>query len=146
MDCVFLHTKLSKIYYFPSYDYLHLVLNGNTEFTLPEVEEEFLTIRGIKGEKKIYIGLDIRAIYFENIPKEVLQYLASSPYSGYQIKLAIISDGLGQRLLGNFYMNFFKPETKTRLFKTVAEAFTWFEFPDKHLKLVELENALQHNS
>jgi len=145
MECVFLHTRLSKIYYFPSFDYLHVVLKGNVEFVLDEVKEEFTTIHNLKKDKSAYFGLDIRSIYFEHIPKEVLQYLASSPYSAYQIKLAIITDALSQRLLGNFYLNFFKPKTNTKLFKDTSTAFAWFEFADKDAKLKELENALQHN-
>lgn len=145
MEHQFKDANLSYLYYFPSFDYLHLRLKNNVEFTLAAVEEDYAIISELKKEKNIYVLIDLRDISFEHIPKEVMSYLANNPKRVYQIKLAIIADSLSHKLLGNFYLSIFKPETKTKVFKNVKDAFKWFDFKDQEVKLNELSNALQYN-
>ena len=145
MEHIFLDINVTKLYYFPSYHYLHLVLKQNVDYTLKNVEEDFLTINNLKKDEKIYVLLDMTHISFEHIPKEVMNYMANSPYRNNHIKVALVATGLGQKIFGNFYLNIFKPETNSKIFNSIIDAFKWFGFSEQNSKLTELGRALQHN-
>jgi ADP-dependent phosphofructokinase/glucokinase len=145
MTPVFLDTNVTRLYYFPDFKYLHLELKNNVEYSLQTVEEDFKTINDLKKDEKIYVLIDMTNISFDHIPKEVMKYLADSPYSIYQIKLALVATGLGQKIIGNFYLNVFKPETNTKIFNSIKDAFKWFDLPDQELKLKQIDLALHHN-
>lgn len=145
MTSVFLDTNVTKLYYFPSFKYLHLVLKENVDYSLEAVTADFLTINNLKKDESIYVLLDMNDISFEHIPKEVMDFMANSEYKKYHIKIALIASGLGQKLVGNFYLKMFKPEANTKLFTSVKNAFKWFDFEDQETKLKELDRALQHN-
>lgn len=145
MESVFLDLNVSEFYYFPSIKYTHLILKDNVVYSLKTVEEDFLKINNLKKDEKIYVLIDMTNISFEHIPKEVMNYMANSPYKKNHIKIALIASGLGQKLFGNFYLNVFKPESKTKIFSTVKDAFKWFDFDDQENILKEIDRALQHN-
>jgi hypothetical protein len=145
MEHVFLNTNVTKLYYFPSYDYLHLILKDNVVYSLKNVQEDFLAINNLKKDKKIYVLLDMANTSYEHIPKDVMEYMANSPYSKNHIKIALVTEGIGQKLVGNFYLNIFKPKTNSKIFNTVSDAFKWFGFTEQTSKLKELDLALQHN-
>lgn len=145
MEHQFLDLNVSEFYYFPSIKYAHLMLRDNVVYSLKTVEEDFLKINNLRKDEKIYVLLNMTNTSFEHIPKEVMNYMANSPYKKYHIKIALIATGLGQKQFGNFYLNVFKPESKTKIFSTVKEDFKWFDFEDHEAELKELDCALQHN-
>ncbi len=146
MPCTFLNINVTYLYYFPDCLYLHLLLKANVEYSLKKVEEDFKTINQLKGNEKIFVLIDMTNTSFEHIPKEVMNYMANSPYRDNHLKIALIASGTGQKLFGNFYLNIFKPATNTKVFTTVRDALSWFELTNINEKLQEIDSALQHNS
>lgn len=145
MEFQFLDLNVSRFFYFPSIKYVHLILKDNVIYSLQTVEEDFLSINELKKDEKIFVLIDMTNTSFEHIPKEVMNYMANSPYKANHIKIALIATGLGQKLFGNFYLNVFKPESKTKIFSSIKDAFKWFEFNNTNDLLKEIDNALQHN-
>lgn len=143
MECIRLNTKVTELFYFPEIKYLHLFLKADVEYSLENVESDFKTIHELKKDDNIFVLIDMTEASFEHIPKETLHYMANSPYKKYQKKIAIITKELGTKLLGNFYLKYFKPEAKTRLFTKSEEALLWFGIPQN--KFPQIEQALQHN-
>lgn len=146
MHHIFKEINVTKLYYFPDWAYLHLELKDNVEYSLETVGADFKSINELKGNAKIFVLIDMTATSFEHIPKEVMNYMANSPYKSNHVKIALIANGLGQKIFGNFYLKIFKPETNTRLFSSLHDALTWFEFTDVDTKLKSIDSALQHNS
>ena len=64
---------------------------------------------------------------FNHIPKETMQYLSKNPYNKYQIAAAILIEGLGLKLIGNFYLKVYKPEVNTKLFLVEETAKKWLK-------------------
>lgn len=57
--------------------------------------------------------------------KEARELIASKAFAGITIAKALLISGLGQRLIGNFYMKVNKPYIKTRLFTDREKATDW---------------------
>lgn len=56
---------------------------------------------------------------------EAREFVASKEYVGVTIAKALLISGLGQRIIGNFYMKVNKPYIKTRLFTDRQKAIDW---------------------
>jgi len=69
--------------------------------------------------------IDFSKISFTNIPKESMEYMANNEYTNNNTSLAIIINGLPQKLIGNFYLNVMKPKRKTKIFSSKEDAITW---------------------
>lgn len=145
MEHIYLDTNVTNLFYFPSIKYLHLKLKADVTYSLRTVEEDFITINNLKKDEKIYVLIDMTDISFEYIPKEVMNYMANSPYKKNHLRIALIANGLSQKIFGNFYLNIFKPETNTKIFNCITDAFKWFDFVDQEATLKEIDIALQHN-
>jgi hypothetical protein len=57
--------------------------------------------------------------------REAREFVASREYVGITIAKALLISGLGQRIIGNFYMKVNKPYIKTRLFSDRTKAIDW---------------------
>lgn len=78
------------------------------------------------GKVPVYSITDLREMAFEHIAKDVSEYAANqNPFLKYQLKNAIIVEGLGQKLLGNFYLNVIRSGRPTKLFTTYNSALNW---------------------
>lgn len=141
MKYVHLKTRLTDLFYFPEIKYLHLFLLPDVEYCLENIESDFRLIHELKKDEEIFILIDMAGASFEHIPKEVLHFMANSPYRKYQKQIAIITDALGTKIIGNFYLSYFKPQANTRLFKHMKDAIEWFGFEKSKLK--EIEQASQ---
>jgi hypothetical protein len=144
MYCVYKDIRVTRLYYFPELSYLHLALKANVEYSLENVEADFKAINELKKDKRIFVLIDMGDASFEHIPKNVMKYMAESPYRKNHIKIALITPGLGTKIFGNFYVRVFKPETTTRIFNDVPSAWKWLGM-DKQM-YSEIEQALQDNS
>ncbi len=69
--------------------------------------------------------IDFSNVSFLSVPKESMQYMASNEYTNNDSSLAIIINGLPQKLIGNFYLKVMNPKRKTRIFTSKKEAITW---------------------
>lgn len=57
--------------------------------------------------------------------REAREFVASKEYAGITIAKALLISGLGQRIIGNFYMQVNKPYIKTKLFSDRQKAMDW---------------------
>jgi len=146
MKPVFFETPVARLTYFPAETFLNVEVKGDGDFSLENTKDTFEEISKIKGEKRIYILIDARAISYDYIPKETLSFLADNSYVKYQIKLAILINNPGLHLLSNFYLKFFKPKTNTKVFKTRSSALTWLGINDQKTVIKNLESSLQHTN
>lgn len=69
-------------------------------------------------------GVLVDASKYCVISNQAKSLLASSAYSNRKA-IAIVSRSLPLRMLANFYISVFKPNTPTRLFKNVDESEKW---------------------
>jgi hypothetical protein len=56
-----------------------------------------------------------------------MEYMANNEYTNNNTSLAIIINGLPQKLIGNFYLNVMKPKRKTKIFSSKKEATAWLK-------------------
>jgi hypothetical protein len=145
MNCIHLNTSVTRLFYFPELKNLHLILKKNIVYSSENVEADFETIHELKKEEHLFVLIDMGDASFEHIPKEVMHFMANSPYRKYQKKIALITPGTGTKLFGNFYINVFKPEKSTRIFNNLSDALKWFELKNENSLKLEIEQALQHN-
>lgn len=87
-------------------------------------------------EKKPYTVL-VTAEELTSFTKEARELIASKRFSGITIAKALLISGLGQRIIGNFYMRVNKPYIKTRLFTDRQKAMEWLrlEYQNRTNKL-----------
>ncbi len=104
---------------------LEIIMLENIELTILNVKQTFEKTKSITCGKKVKVILDLRGLQFTYVPSEVMDYMAKSAFNKYQQAVAIIIEGLGQKLLGNFYTKIVKPEVKTKIFTNNEEAIAW---------------------
>ncbi|MFO0355416.1 MAG: hypothetical protein ACK50A_00570 [Sphingobacteriaceae bacterium] len=63
--------------------------------------------------------------YLASVSKETREVAASKDFKKSTIAMAVLTHSVGQRLMGNFYMNFNKPYVNTRLFNDKELAIKW---------------------
>lgn len=136
---------MSKIKHKGQWQNLEITYRDNDILFVDPVESGELDIDAIKnyyhylnsvvGENKVLFLTDMRTHYI-NLPKNVLEYIASDPYSK-KIRLAdaIVVKSLPNRLIANFYIRFFKPNEPTKLFNSLDSAEEWlFKKKNEYLK------------
>ena len=106
---------------------LEIIMCENVELTIFNVKNLFEEIRILTDSKKIKTLLDLRGLQFSYIPNEVMEYMAKNAFNKYQEAIAILIKGLGQKLIGNFYIKTLKPEVQTKVFTCNTEAQKWLK-------------------
>ncbi len=99
----------------------------DSDVCLANIEKDFKDTYEFTNGNKVLLLLDIRAMAFNHIPKETMEYLSKNPYNKHQIAAAILIEGLGLKLIGNFYLNVYKPEVNTKLFLREDVAKKWLK-------------------
>lgn len=62
---------------------------------------------------------------FNNASPEAREAGSKTDFKGKRIAVAVVAKSLSIKLTGNFYLNFNKPLTPTKLFKTRDAAIKW---------------------
>jgi hypothetical protein len=106
---------------------LEIIMLENIELTILNVKQTFEKTKSLTSGKKVKVLLDLRGLQFSYIPSEVMDYMAKSAFNKYQEAVAILIEGLGQKLLGNFYMKIVKPDVQTKVFTCNNEALKWLK-------------------
>lgn len=106
---------------------LEIMMLENIELTILNVKQTFEKTKSLTSGKKVKVLLDLRGLQFSYIPSEVMDYMAKSAFNKYQEAVAILIEGLGQKLLGNFYMKIVKPDVQTKVFTCNNEALNWLK-------------------
>ena len=118
-------TRTVSILYFKKEKLFYYVIKPNTEVGLLDIKEVFNVTKELAGNESVFSITDIRNLGFEHLSKEVTEYTAKNPFIKQQLKNAIIIEGIGQKIFGNFYLNFLKPDRQTKIFNNYSAALMW---------------------
>lgn len=135
-------TILTDSFYFKEENLLYVRIKKDCDITLQNVilnNEQTLEVLGEVCTKTIY---DVQHLQFSHIPKEVLSYVADSPHGKYQQSEAFLINGLGQKLIANFYLKVMSPKVPTKIFNTLNGSLEWLEVnkKNKFLHLLSTQN------
>lgn len=75
-------------------------------------------------QEKPYTVL-VAAEELTSFSRETREFIANKKFAGITIAKALLISGLGQRIIGNFYMQINKPFIRTRLFTEREKAIAW---------------------
>ena len=90
--------------------------------------------------------VDGRKVSYDYFPKESFSYISNNEYLKYQKKIAIILNGVGLNLLGNFYLSFYNTNVSTKIFKATNGALEQLEIENTKEIAKALESRLQHKN
>jgi hypothetical protein len=134
-------TTLSHSFYDEEENLLFIKLKTQPEPTLELARTNFEQTHYYLGQKVVKVITDLRCLEFAYIPREVMDYMANSPYNQYQESVALIISGLGQKLIGNFYLSVVKPKVKTRIFNSPEGALEWQKISDPQTVAVMMKET-----
>lgn len=118
---------------------------SNSKFEITILTANIFRLKPFEGvEINIDDVYEMRGVFLEfsgNLPFAVLldasnnfvpteearAALASAEFTNKRIAAAFVTRSLANKLIGNFFINFNKPATATRLFTDEASAFKWLE-------------------
>ncbi|MDF1673681.1 MAG: hypothetical protein P1U41_09255 [Vicingaceae bacterium] len=91
-----------------------------------------VTIEGIEGRKKMQAGKKLPALIdmrlMSEVSEEAKEYSAREEVTDLYIAMAILTGkSLAANIVGNFFINFNKPNIPTKLFKSESKALAWLE-------------------
>lgn len=126
MNYKYVDTRTTHVYYFPHEKLLFYKVKPDCEVTMEDIVKIYQLTMDLVGKMGVYSITDIREMAFEHIDKDVSDYAANkNPFLKYQLKNAIIVEGLGQKIFGNFYLNVIRSGRPTKLFTTCSSALNW---------------------
>jgi hypothetical protein len=108
-------------------DCVEITLNADTTFEITKVKKHFKDIFSVIKDPLPKSIIDFSSINFVFIPRETMEYMANNEYTSNRSHLAIVINGLDQKIIGNFYLKVLKPERITRIFNTKQEAIKWLD-------------------
>jgi hypothetical protein len=126
----YIDTRAVSLLYFKKEKLFFYVFKPNTEVDLHDIKEIFRVTKELAGNAEVFSITDIRNLGFEHLPKEVTEFTAKNPFIKQQLKNAIIIEGIGQKIFGNFYLNVLRPARQTKLFNTHESALKWLGIND----------------
>lgn len=104
---------------------IKVIVNDGANLSVEDMEKIRDLNNTIMEGKKYAVLVD--AGDFALISPEAREAIAKPEFSENALGKAILVRNIGQRLVGNVYLNFNKPAMQTRLFKNEAEAMQWLE-------------------
>ncbi|MBK6523332.1 MAG: hypothetical protein IPG08_14005 [Sphingobacteriaceae bacterium] len=105
-----------------------IILNTFKEGIMLETEDLLATkSANLKLANGKRYGVILSFGYLANITKETRDLAASEKFKQNTVVLAILTHSTGQRLMGNFYLNFNKPISPTKLFNNLDKAKEWMQ-------------------
>ncbi|MBK8367328.1 MAG: hypothetical protein IPL10_07885 [Bacteroidetes bacterium] len=110
---------------------VEISLNEDASFDLSSVKKHFEEVYDIIKTPYSKTLIDFSNVSFLSVPKESMQYMANNEYTNNNSSLAIIINGLPQKLIGNFYLNVMKPKRKTKFFTSKKMAISWLNTIDE---------------
>lgn len=106
-------------------DCVEININEDASFELEKVKQHFKEVYLIIKKPYPKSIIDFSKVNFTLFPKESMEYMANNEFTSNNTYLAIIINGLPQKILGNFYLRVMKPERKTKIFTSKDEAIQW---------------------
>lgn len=108
-------------------DCVDITLNEGAVFDLPILKQHFKEVYAVLKTSHKKSVIDFSNVSFVNIPKESMEYMANNEYTNNSSSLAIIINGLPQKIIGNFYLNVMRPKRKTKIFTSKKDALAWLD-------------------
>lgn len=102
---------------------LHISIKAEEEFTVDDYKDLMDAALKIGHGHKF---LNLISVGQDTIPDHETRKMSTSQEGSiYKIADAFVIHSLPQKLIGNFYMNFYKPFVPTRFFTKEEEAIDW---------------------
>ncbi|MDF2449326.1 MAG: hypothetical protein K0R26_1830 [Bacteroidota bacterium] len=102
--------------------YYELTINEWVEIDIADIKEIVSAQRMVSGK---VLPVMVIGGQFSSTNIETLKYLAKNSNMPFSKASAFILKSTPQRLFGDFYLKFYKPERPTRFFKNREEAEKW---------------------
>jgi hypothetical protein len=106
-------------------------VNQEMEYGIDEVSQVISNIKFLAGDKK-YLIL-VKAGPQSTISFEAMRLLATPDAMGYAHAKAYVINTLSQRIMGNFFLRYFKPKVPIKFFKDTKNAEVWLLKNFRHL-------------
>lgn len=106
-----------------NYYYIHI--HKGTEVSLDLVKRVINTMATLQSTKKLPVL--IKSDSFSLPTKETREFLAQKNASPYAKAEAYVIFSMAQKIVGNFYLNFNKPQRPTKLFNDLKSARAWLK-------------------
>ncbi len=105
-------------------DILFMRAKEDADFTLEASIEGIEVRKKLQQNKKMLVLIDTRNVF--QVSKEAREYGASKEVSDLSTAMAILAGtSLATTLIGNFFINFNKPFSPTKMFKKEENAIKW---------------------
>jgi hypothetical protein len=116
-----IETAVSTLYY--KEEILFIEFKKNAVVELSHINEIINERAEIQEGQKVRTLVDIRNLW--QADKDARSKAATPAMTDHNIALAILSNSLPTRIIGNFYMKFNKPNVPTKMFDSESEAIEW---------------------
>ncbi len=122
-------TKTAKITYHRNEKLLYIEVFPGSEITLQDSKEHRKATLELTSDE-MHCTL-IVALGHIDMTAEVREYAADPDTQKYCIAQAICVNTLGTRISSNFYINFNKPDSPTKIFTNLEDAKSWLMYKRK---------------
>lgn len=116
-----IETSTSIIYF--KDEILYIEFKEDCTVRLSDIDEIINVREEIQKDKKVLVLVDIRNLW--QADKDAREKASAPAMIDFNIALAILSNSLPTRILGNFYMKFNQPNVPTKMFNSEEEALEW---------------------
>lgn len=105
---------------------IHTIYKSESDVTIDDIEANFKIRNQLQQGKKMLVLADVSQVW--QFSKKAREFSGSTALSNITTAMGIvIGYSMPVRILANFFMNFNKPKTPTKLFKTEEKALSWLE-------------------
>lgn len=125
-------TNVAEFAYSKSERVLRVKLLENAEIELEDAVQNMRTSEQLTQGDRFLVLVDARATV--TVSKEAREFAARQSERDGRIAEAFVVSSLANKLVGNFYINFNKPQVPTKIFSTEEKAMLWLQ---SHLYLTE---------
>ena len=119
-----IQTKVAIISYNSIERIVYMKILDGAEIELENAIQNQEAVKQLTNDEKHLLVVDARSIDVY-VSKEARAFSAERKASDPCIAKAFIVNSTANRLIGNFYINFNKPNVPTKLFSTVEKAVEW---------------------
>ncbi len=118
-------TNTSEITYNKIERLLHVKLLENAEIELEDAIQIHRVAEQLTDGDKFMVLLDANTIV--TVSKEARAFTAKQHENDGRIAEAFVVNSLANKLVGNFYINFNKPQIPTKIFSNKEKAMIWLQ-------------------
>lgn len=102
--------------------YYELAIADGAEIYIADVEMIKMAQKALSGEK---LPILVSGGQFSTTNIDTLKYISKNENMPFSKISAFVMNSIPQKIFGNFYLKFYKPERPTKFFNSKAEAIDW---------------------